>query len=374
MLGSNCHRFSIKKIKKFNSKAILRCRICHLPNYFDGVRNIKNGICNLCQNYVPRKLHGLQALKNTITSNPKRKYDCIVPVSGGKDSTYVLYVAKEVLKLKVLAINFGNPFSNPIAIKNVEKACESLDVELRIISSKYNCEVKYVRHFLKAFRKLGYFFGICNFCHAGIKLAVYKEALKENIPFVLWGNTFHEDVHVGEKTKIKLLMNAIKKLSAKELLGFIYHLLLSYIYLTLQKIEFYFPPMRNLLPWVIPHPQKNLVKDIYVYSYIDWDANYIIKVLKENLDWNKPIEKHDAMRFDCKLEAIGEYTWMKAFGISTSGVICSNLIRAGKLKKEKAALEIIENNNYKSNEIKNHIKEIIKISGLKIDEFNELFN
>ena len=360
---------------QINSKqVILRCDICHLPYNFDGIKNITNGICNLCQNYTSPKIYGLLALKNVVSSDPKRKYDCIVPVSGGKDSTYVLYVAKEVLKLKVLAINFGNPFSNPIAIKNVEKACESLGVELRVISSKYNYEVKYVHHFLKAFRKLGYFFGICNFCHAGIKLAVYKEALKENIPFVLWGNTFHEDMHVGEKTKIKLLMNAIKKLSAKELLGFIYHLLLSYIYLTLQKIEFYFPPMKNLLPWVIPHPQKNLVKDIYVYSYIDWDANYIIKVLKENLDWNKPIEKHDAMRFDCKLEAIGEYTWMKAFGISTSGVICSNLIRAGKLKKEKAVLKIIENNNYKSNEIKNHIKEIIKISGLKIDKFNELFN
>ncbi|CAD7780219.1 MAG: hypothetical protein KIIPBIDF_01306 [Candidatus Methanoperedenaceae archaeon GB50] len=87
--------------------------------------------------------------------------------------------------------------------------------------------------------------------------------------------------------------------------------------MTLQKNEFYFPPVKNLLPWTIPHPRKNLVKDIYVYSYIDWNPNCIIKILKENLGWNKPTEIHNVMRFDCKLEAIGEYSWMKAFGIST---------------------------------------------------------
>ncbi|CAD7780223.1 MAG: hypothetical protein KIIPBIDF_01307 [Candidatus Methanoperedenaceae archaeon GB50] len=98
-------------------------------------------------------MYGLSALKNVVSFNPERKYDCIVPVSGGKDSIYVLYVAKEILKLKVLAINFGNPFSNPIAVENVKKTCEKLGVELRVISSKHNYELKYVYHTLKAFKK-----------------------------------------------------------------------------------------------------------------------------------------------------------------------------------------------------------------------------
>ena len=52
----------------------------------------------------------------------KRAYDCMVPVSGGKDSMYVLYVCSKIYNMKVLAFNYDNGFQSPGAVKNMEKA------------------------------------------------------------------------------------------------------------------------------------------------------------------------------------------------------------------------------------------------------------
>jgi tRNA(Ile)-lysidine synthase TilS/MesJ len=46
------------------------------------------------------------------------QYDCLVPLSGGKDSTYVLYLCARVYGLKVLAMNFDNGFQSPLAREN----------------------------------------------------------------------------------------------------------------------------------------------------------------------------------------------------------------------------------------------------------------
>ena len=53
-----------------------------------------------------------------------KKYDTIVGVSGGVDSTYVCYLAKE-LGLKPLAVHFDNGWNSEIAVSNIEKLYQS---------------------------------------------------------------------------------------------------------------------------------------------------------------------------------------------------------------------------------------------------------
>lgn len=47
----------------------------------------------------------------------RRRYDCMVPVSGGKDSAYALYICTHKYKLKTLAVNFNNGFTSPMLMR-----------------------------------------------------------------------------------------------------------------------------------------------------------------------------------------------------------------------------------------------------------------
>ena len=67
-------------------------------------------------------------------------------------------------------------------------ACKKLGVvELRFSQSKNRYDEKCVKWAIKFFKPLGYYFGVCEFCHTGINLAVFNEAKKENINTIIWG-------------------------------------------------------------------------------------------------------------------------------------------------------------------------------------------
>ena len=59
-----------------------------------------------------------------------KKFDCVVGVSGGKDSSYLLYLVKEKLKLRPLAVHYDNGFDSDTSVSNILRVCEKLDVEL----------------------------------------------------------------------------------------------------------------------------------------------------------------------------------------------------------------------------------------------------
>ena len=71
-----------------------------------------------------------EIVKKIKYSGRKRKYDCIIGVSGGTDSIYTLYMAKKD-GLRPLAVHFDNGWNSEIAVKNIQNACEILDVDLR---------------------------------------------------------------------------------------------------------------------------------------------------------------------------------------------------------------------------------------------------
>ena len=92
-----------------------------------------NGICSACDNlkknfninWKKRKLEFIKILKKHKKLNINNDYDCIVPVSGGKDSIYQTYLLKKVYKMKPLAITWKTPArtlqgeKNLNALKNI---------------------------------------------------------------------------------------------------------------------------------------------------------------------------------------------------------------------------------------------------------------
>ncbi len=113
---------------------ILRCKKCILPHTFPNIKFNEQGICNYCLSESPR--HGvskireeMEGLFDKVRGLPKGEYDCIVAFSGGKDSSYTLWLLSEHYGLNCLAVTIDNGFLSERAIENCRVLVEQLNVD-----------------------------------------------------------------------------------------------------------------------------------------------------------------------------------------------------------------------------------------------------
>ena len=103
------------------------CKRCVMDGTVPGITFDDDGVCNYCHQHDEFELKHPIGGFDRIAKNMNR---CIVGVSGGLDSSYTLYLAKEKYHLDVLAVNFDNGFGTPVAAHNLEVVTEGLDVPL----------------------------------------------------------------------------------------------------------------------------------------------------------------------------------------------------------------------------------------------------
>jgi hypothetical protein len=124
-----------------------RCKNCILPETYPGISFDQNGVCNRCHDWYGSfkqvdyaKLR--QALDELVVAKKKEAiehglpFDIVVPVSGGKDSAYVLYVMKEVYNCRILAVNYHNTLQTELAYKNLMHLADVFNVDFRMINIK----------------------------------------------------------------------------------------------------------------------------------------------------------------------------------------------------------------------------------------------
>ncbi len=175
-----------------------KCKRCVCDNTVPGIEFDKNGECNLChmhdrwEKIFPNDDRGKVALDKMLARIRKegdgKKYDCIMGISGGRDSIYMLYIAVKEWKLRPLAVHFNDGFDNPVAGENMLKAVRKLGVELRTITSDFReCkDIKIVD--LKASTPL-----MNNGTDVGIGASLYGVAYKEGIKNILFAQSFRTE-------------------------------------------------------------------------------------------------------------------------------------------------------------------------------------
>ena len=98
-----------------------KCKKCLLPETYETIEFDQNG-CNICNSNTNLKKNinwkkREEDLKNLVNKfRGKYDYDCIVPYSGGKDSTFQLYYVTKILNLKPLVIRFNHGFLRKVLI------------------------------------------------------------------------------------------------------------------------------------------------------------------------------------------------------------------------------------------------------------------
>ena len=134
------------------------CKKCVVDSSVKSIKLDINGICQYCKmhdemskefpkpnNKSYEKLFELsEKIKNEGKNN---KYDCIVGLSGGRDSSYLLYYVKTKLNLRPLAVHYDNGFGSDISVSNIYKVCKNLDMDLETIVTNWENLKKLLNHF-----------------------------------------------------------------------------------------------------------------------------------------------------------------------------------------------------------------------------------
>lgn len=315
-----------------------RCSQCLMPDSYPGIFFNDEGVCNQCVDFKKKEPLGEESLLKLVKSQNSDTYDCVVGISGGKDSCYVAYLAKEKYNLRTLAVCYDFPFLCDLARNNIKNVCNTLNLDLIIVKSKDNLEYKLLHNHLLSTGLTGTSWGQCIFCHYGIDAILYNIAKEREIPFILGGVTKYELWNPGSRSKF--LLKRVKKLPLVDQIHFFYYQAKAYSCLVKQRKEFTIPGNSVLNVYTRAVVPSNGVISINVFEYVNWDHRVIEKTLVEETGWVKP-EKSISWRYDCSLEPFLDYTYKKEFGISTVGIYLSHLIRDQKISRDEA-FEILQ--------------------------------
>jgi predicted PP-loop superfamily ATPase len=334
------------------------CTQCILPESHPE-SHFSNGVCSLCQNFGTSRLSGLKvkgenALKELLLSKKTDKYDCIIGLSGGKDSSYILYYVVKKLNINPLAVFFNNGMVVEDALTNVKDMCKLLSVDLVTgYASKYRKRLIKKALLLSKLRKKQVSF--CVNCENNIRSLVLNQAKKHNVPFIIWGATEYEDAtssyssenktafrddFVRRKSNLQKMIAKAKNffhsgMSFPKMAIITYHHSLYRTYTILDNIK-----QKAPIGWRVLDPkagvsfENNYTQVVYFFDYIEYDPIYMINTLKREINWKAPEGKES--RMDCKLHTISNYLHWKRTNITKDGYGMAALIRSGKMTREEA--------------------------------------
>lgn len=332
-----------------------QCKQCICDSHIPAIEFDANGICSLCHIYdtfdktFPNDERGEEILKKKFDKIKKdglhKKYDCIIGVSGGRDSMYLLYLAVTKWKLRPLAVHFNDGFDNPVAGENMLKAVRRLGVELRTITSDFReCkDLKVVD--LKASTPL-----LNNGTDVGIGASLYGVAYKENIKHILFGQSFRTE--------------GIRPLAWAYFDG---------DHLRALHKQFGKYPLKK---WRPDEPGFNLgIKEMLYYTVINgirvhspfYNYPYLREeageILSRELDWVYP----GAHYFDDLYWALISYIHRTKFNINFRMIEYSALIRSGQLNRDIALQKMQQPYQIEDPKV---ISLCVKRLGITEDEFN----
>jgi N-acetyl sugar amidotransferase len=255
-------------------------------------------------------------------------YDCVIPFSGGKDSTWSLYYAVKILGLRVLVVSFDHGFYREQLIQNRTKVMDSLGVDF--LSFKPN--VKLVKKImLQSLKDKGDF---CWHCHTGISSYPLHVAVEKEIPLVLWGESSTEytnyfkvdDFHTIDTETYNRIANL--GISAQDM------------YFRLDE-EF---ELREFFPFTIPSLALLNSKNIATFplgNYIKWDTQEQVQIIQQELGWEgdevegvPPEYKYE--KIECMMQGMRDFLKYSKRGYARTTHLTSIDIRNGKLNRGEA--------------------------------------
>lgn len=316
----------------------------------------ENGLCNHCLRYdelvgsrtfsEAEGAKKLQELVNKIKkSGKKKKYDCIIGVSGGVDSTYVAYLAKK-LGLRPLAVHFDNGWNSNLAVENIEKTLSLLDIDL----DTHVVDWDEFKDLQLSFLKASVPDGEIPTDH-GIDALLWQKATQHGIKYILSGMNFAtEAVSVPDwaygHSDWRYIKGIHKKFGTGKLSNFPHFNFIKLMYI-------------------------NIIKGVRIVSplnYINFNKAESMKILEDELSWKYYGGKHYESIYTRFFQG---YVLPKKFDIDKRAGHLSDLINSGQISKGNA-LDELKSSGYDDELLREDLDYVLKKFELSSNEWDEI--
>lgn len=313
--------------------ALKFCKTCVMPDTKPDLFFDENGICDACLSAVykekvdwkTREQEWSQLVSEVKALN--RPYDCVVPVSGGKDSHYQVYKALEY-GLKVLAVTFAPTLRTELGRQNLRNLI-SLGVDHIEITP--NPRV-YKAMGLEAFRRIGDHEWPN---HIGIFTSPVQIGADKKIPLILWGENSQLEYGGPEAARKKQVLDRRWLEEFGGLLGNRPTDMIGVDGIT----------QEDLVPYTYPSEEEMKgIRSVFLGYYFKWDARTQVALMK-NMGFQThdgPIEGTytDYENLDDAIVSVHDYFKYLKFGFGRATDHACIDIRNGRMKREEA-LELV---------------------------------
>lgn len=336
-----------------------RCNRCVMDNSSDDkIVFDENGICNYCTDaietkgkvYFPNE-EGEVLLNELInklkTENKNNKYDCIMGISGGLDSSYLAYLGASKWGLRIKAVHIDDGYDTKISRENIKKLCGGTsNIDLTIVRPDFEQYNSLLKSYILA--------GVPNIAapQDNILFAyLYDYARKNKIKHFLTGGNFALEsiLQQGNTYDAEDAVN-IKDINKQ------------YENKSLNKLRF-----RGKLQKFIDQKFYK-IETIRPLNYIDYNRDRAFKELKEYCGFEYYGRKH----LENELTAFAQLYWFpKKFGVDKRTSHLSSMIVSGQLTREQALAEL-EIPLYNEEEMNNTIDKILSNINMSKDEFDKV--
>ncbi|AMN46429.1 ExsB family protein [Steroidobacter denitrificans] len=283
------------------------------------------GICSHCRDYdilVLRQQRScttqsaFKRIVEEISSHGKgRPYDCLIGLSGGVDSSYLAYVARQA-GLRPLVVHVDAGWDSELAVKNIEKLVRRLDLDLHTVVVDWD----EMRDLQASFMRAEVPNQDIPQDHV-FAAAVMSTAAKHNIRYVL----------NGSNTSTESIMPRAWGYNSLDLR----HLRAIHRRFGTRKLRTY--PTISFFEYYVYHPRIRGIRTIRLLNFLEYEKAKAIDILQQQLGWKYYGGKHYESTFTKFFQA--HYLPTK-FGYDKRRAHLSSLVVSGQLSREQALLEM----------------------------------
>ena len=316
------------------------CNRCLNDKTVRKMRIYSDGACNYCHNFDTKaaELKDYRHLEKLFLQRVnavkgKYDYDAAVGISGGKDSTYVLYQLIHKYNLKVKAFTLDNGFLSAEARKNIDKIVKDLNVEHEYIEFDKDVLRKFYRYSMKKWLTP------CIACSYMGYATMINYTSKINAGICVHGRGLDQMMrYYGNDVFTTLVDEGLKEHKDTDITA-LYQRLLDNISSKLGS------QMReDIEQTFLSDAKHNDFREFVAYFlYHPYNKGDIIKFLEENTSWR--VKSDQKEHYDCEIHNAAKYIYQCAEGRPHSLPELSVQVRAGELTKQQAR-KILDGQTY----------------------------
>ena len=338
------------------------CIRCCIPATQEGVKFDEMGICQACQsseqkihiNWVEKEKELRNILKQA-KANAGNNYDCIIPISGGKDSTFQLHVLTKVYDMKPLAVTFSHNWFSETGWYNLMNSLEKFNVDHIMFTPNRDLVNRLARRSLDAIGDT------CWHCHAGVGAFSTQVAVRFNIPLLIFGESIAEASGRSSYKNPLMEFNAdyLMKVSTKR-----NPIEMVCDYISEKEMKpFFFPTMEDM--------EKSGIRLLHLGDFIFWDDERQMEFVRDTYGWKETEVEGTYKGYksaECIMPGMHDFTNYLKRGYGRSTYQASIDVRNGLLTRE----EGFELSRKYDTEIPESLEYYLKITGMSKEEFYKI--